>query len=136
MAHTSNGARHSGGPSKPGQRHNCTRLSSQCDGHGDGKSIVVDATGYSLTTRQWACPEGAPLKKSNTDLVLNDLSGYSGHQTVPSQFAASRTFIADFDKSVDFCYNPDMMNFVSQTPRKRTVFADLLSITFSCRAPL
>lgn len=64
------------------------------------------------------CPDGAPLKKSNTDLVLNDLDaltnlGAGGEdQTVLAAPTVKKSFIADFWKAADFCYNPDLMTYV------------------------
>lgn len=59
----------------------------------------------------WSCPENTPLKDRGSDLVLNDLID---DLSAESQYGEeSKTFIADFDKSVDYCMNPDLMNLVS-----------------------
>ncbi|OXG32358.1 hypothetical protein C367_01126 [Cryptococcus neoformans Ze90-1] len=56
----------------------------------------------------WSCPENTPLKDRGSDLVLNDLID---DLSAESQYGEeSKTFIADFDKSVDYCMNPDLMN--------------------------
>ncbi|KAK4683682.1 hypothetical protein P7C73_g6549, partial [Tremellales sp. Uapishka_1] len=55
---------------------------------------------------QWSCPDDAPLKTQNTDLVLNDLvAGIGGDNGKGPR----KTFIADFAKGADYCYNPDLM---------------------------
>nr|WVH01970.1 glycosyl transferase family 90 protein [Naematelia aurantialba] len=59
---------------------------------------------------QWTCPEESPLRRQNTDMVLNDLvhdlNLDSGDGT---SHGPPKSFIADFDRSIDVCHNADMM---------------------------
>ncbi|WVR05243.1 hypothetical protein IAU60_002255 [Kwoniella sp. DSM 27419] len=48
----------------------------------------------------WACPEGTPLKMQATDLVLNNLQEVADPR---------KSFIADFDRSADFCSDPALL---------------------------
>ncbi|WVQ70107.1 uncharacterized protein L199_008332 [Kwoniella botswanensis] len=64
----------------------------------------------------WSCPDNSPLKTRATDLVLNDL-----HQ--PDYLTGGeneKSFIADFERSADYCSDPDLMNYhraaVEMTP--------------------
>ncbi|KAK8869838.1 hypothetical protein IAR55_000406 [Kwoniella newhampshirensis] len=52
----------------------------------------------------WSCPEEAPLKTQSTDLVLNDL-----HGAYQESNQAQKSFIADFERSADYCSNTDLM---------------------------
>ncbi|WVQ78122.1 hypothetical protein IAT38_000203 [Cryptococcus sp. DSM 104549] len=54
----------------------------------------------------WSCPENAPLKTLSTDTVLNDVKLKDDASSSASE---PRTYVADFDKAVDFCQNPDLM---------------------------
>ncbi|WVQ98701.1 hypothetical protein IAU59_005832 [Kwoniella sp. CBS 9459] len=55
----------------------------------------------------WACPEGSPLKSRATDLVLNDIV----HPKSSDKDHVEKTFIADFERSADYCSDPDLMNY-------------------------
>lgn len=61
----------------------------------------------------WACPENTPLKGHGSDLVLNDLTDIVSADAESQHVAGDKTFIADFDKSIDYCMNPDLMSLVS-----------------------
>lgn len=61
----------------------------------------------------WSCPENTPLKGRGSDLVLNDLPDIVSADAESQTGAGDKTFIADFDKSIDYCMNPDLMNLVS-----------------------
>nr|XP_019013499.1 uncharacterized protein I206_01567 [Kwoniella pini CBS 10737]OCF52280.1 hypothetical protein I206_01567 [Kwoniella pini CBS 10737] len=62
----------------------------------------------------WSCPDNSPLKTRATDLVLNDLhqpdylTGGQGELCPP----LDKSFIADFERSVDYCSDPELMNYV------------------------
>lgn len=49
----------------------------------------------------WTCPEGSPLRESAADTVLNDEGG-------SSSMLQPKSFVADFYKSTDICYNPEI----------------------------
>lgn len=49
----------------------------------------------------WTCPEGSPLRMSAADEVLND-------EGVSEQQQGQKAFVADFYKSTDVCYNPEV----------------------------
>ncbi|WWC61152.1 uncharacterized protein I303_103731 [Kwoniella dejecticola CBS 10117] len=64
----------------------------------------------------WSCPDDSPLKTRATDLVLNDLPQpdyLTGGQV-------EKSFIADFDRSADYCSDPELMGYhraaVEMTP--------------------
>ncbi|KAE8538024.1 hypothetical protein D1P53_006091 [Cryptococcus gattii VGV] len=58
----------------------------------------------------WSCPENTPLKGRGSDLVLNDLTDIVSADAESQDVAEDKTFIADFDKGIDYCMNPDLMN--------------------------
>ncbi|RXK36431.1 hypothetical protein M231_06275 [Tremella mesenterica] len=57
----------------------------------------------------WACPDDAPLRTQSTDTVLNDMRPAQMPAGV-EQLVQPKTFIADFVKSADVCYNPELMS--------------------------
>lgn len=61
----------------------------------------------------WSCPENTPLKDRGSDLVLNDMTDIVSADAESQHVAGDKTFIADFDKSIDYCMNPDLMSLVS-----------------------
>lgn len=61
----------------------------------------------------WSCPENTPLKDRGSDLVLNDMTDIVSANAESQHVAGDKTFIADFDKSIDYCMNPDLMSLVS-----------------------
>lgn len=56
---------------------------------------------------QWTCPDDSPLKQSSISSVLNDGDASS------SIVGGKKSFIADFYKSTDVCYNPELREMVS-----------------------
>ncbi|WWD15888.1 hypothetical protein CI109_100312 [Kwoniella shandongensis] len=70
----------------------------------------------------WACPDGAPLKTRSTDLVLNDL-----HGSMHDDFEEAKTFIADFERSADYCSNPDLMGL------QHRAAVDMVPVVATCK---
>ncbi|ORY33787.1 glycosyl transferase family 90-domain-containing protein [Naematelia encephala] len=59
---------------------------------------------------QWTCPEESPLRRQNTDMVLNDLvRDLNTDFSDTTSNGSPKSFIADFDRSIDVCQNPEMM---------------------------
>ncbi|WVQ78070.1 hypothetical protein IAT38_000151 [Cryptococcus sp. DSM 104549] len=73
----------------------------------------------------WACPEGSPLKDLTNGVGLDGLGSVS---------RGDRTFIGDFEKSADYCANPDLMSLHHILIRSRLRGAQELVPTVSqCR---
>ena len=65
------------------------------------KAVLIEINAY----RRWACDPQSPLAQllSNASPELEN----SDEGTDP------KTFIGDFQKSADYCQNPDLLNYVS-----------------------
>jgi hypothetical protein len=70
------------------------------------------------------CPEGSPVKVANTDMVLNDLDPIvelgaetDAQKTLGVKSSHPKSFIANTDAAADFCNNPDMLPYVSDSLR-------------------
>ncbi|KIR74135.1 hypothetical protein I310_01732 [Cryptococcus deuterogattii CA1014] len=50
------------------------------------------------------------LARSGRYLVLNDMTDIVSANAESQHVAGDKTFIADFDKSIDYCMNPDLMS--------------------------
>ncbi|BEI92004.1 uncharacterized protein CcaverHIS019_0408240 [Cutaneotrichosporon cavernicola] len=55
---------------------------------------------------QWTCPDDSPLKRSEVDIVLNDMPL---HQTAVNR----KDFVADYNMAMDVCYNPNLRDLQS-----------------------
>nr|XP_019042714.1 hypothetical protein I302_08420 [Kwoniella bestiolae CBS 10118]OCF21644.1 hypothetical protein I302_08420 [Kwoniella bestiolae CBS 10118] len=71
----------------------------------------------------WSCPDNSPLKTRATDLVLNDLHQPDYLTGGESELPQRSSFIADFERSADYCSDPDLMDYVSSAVEMTPVVA-------------
>ncbi|KAL7423911.1 hypothetical protein Q5752_001496 [Cryptotrichosporon argae] len=76
----------------------------------------------------WSCPDGSPLKATANDLVLNDLAEQAAQSTVQT------SFIADFNRASDICYNPQNIDMhVSTINQGHVAAVELHPVVATCR---
>lgn len=77
------------------------------------KQLHAAEEGFRWTSGwQWSCPDNSPLRRTTIDVVLND-EQVEGHISSVGR----KEFVADYDMAMDVCYNPELRNLVSPSPR-------------------